>query len=225
MEELHGKGSLPEMKWVEAQTALDRARAAEPVARKQLADCRLYAPFAGVISRKVAERGQNVAAGTTVAKLVSVGTLKVKIAVPENEVVQIAVGQKATVTVNALGGASIRGTVGEKGIVADPLSRSYDVKISVPNEGRRLMPGMVAEVAIDGTRHQEACIIPAHVVQIDEKNNEFVWLAVGGKATKRVITCGEFTASGVVVTSGLAAGDRIITKGQQKVSEGTKVKF
>ena len=225
MEELHGKGSLPEIKWVEAQTALDRARAAEQVARKQLADCRLYAPFAGVISRKVAERGQNVAAGTTVAKLVSVGTLKVKIAVPENEVAQIAVGQKATVTVNALGGASIRGTVGEKGIVADPLSRSYDVKISVPNEGRRLMPGMVAEVAIDGTRHQEACIIPAHVVQIDEKNNEFVWLAVGGKATKRVITCGEFTASGVVVTSGLGAGDRIITKGQQKVSEGTKVKF
>ena len=225
MEELHGKGSLPEIKRVEAQTALDRARAAEQVARKQLADCRLYAPFAGVISRKVAERGQNVAAGTTVAKLVSVGTLKVKIAVPENEVAQIAVGQKATVTVNALGGASIRGTVGEKGIVADPLSRSYDVKISVPNEGRRLMPGMVAEVAIDGTRHQEACIIPAHVVQIDEKNNEFVWLAVGGKATKRVITCGEFTASGVVVTSGLAAGDRIITKGQQKVSEGTKVKF
>ena len=68
MKELHGKGSLPEIKWVEAQTALERARAAELMARKQLADCRLYAPFSGVISKKFAERGQNVGAGTQVVK-------------------------------------------------------------------------------------------------------------------------------------------------------------
>lgn len=225
MEELHGKGSLPEIKWVEAQSTLDRARAAEQVARKQLSDCRLYAPFAGVISRKVAERGQNVAAGTTVAKLVAVGRLKVKISVPESEIAQIALGQKASVTVDALGGEAIRGTVSEKGIEADPLSRSYDVKISVPNDGRRLMPGMVAEVALEGLRHEAACVIPAHVVQLDEHNNEFVWLAVDGKATKRVVTCGGFTPDGVVVTGGLASGDRIITAGTQKVSEGTRVRF
>lgn len=225
MEELHGKGSLPEIKWVEAQTALDRARAAEQVARKQLADCRLYAPFAGVISRKVAERGQNVAAGTTVAKLVSVGTLKVKIAVPENGVAQIAVGQKATVTVNALGGTSIRGTVGEKGIVADPLSRSYDVKLSLPKADRKLLPGMVADVALRGGNTSMACILPAHIVQIDERNNEFVWLAVGGKAVKRIVTVGGFTADGVTVTGGLADGDMVITAGAQKVSEGMRVEI
>lgn len=225
MKELHGKGSLPEIKWVEAQTALERARAAEQMARKQLADCRLYAPFSGVIASKSAEKGQNVGAGTTVAKLVSVGRLKAKISVPENEIAQIAVGQKATVTVDAAGGTPVRGTVSEKGIVADPMSRSYDVKINVPNEGRRLMPGMVAEVTLDNARRQTACVIPAHVVQIDENNNEFVWLAVGGKATKRTITCGEFTADGVTVTGGLAAGDRLITAGAQKVSEGMRVKF
>ena len=164
-------------------------------------------------------------AGTTVAKLVSVGRLKAKISVPENEIAQIAVGQKATVTVDAAGGTPVRGTVSEKGIVADPMSRSYDVKISLPNNGRRLMPGMVAEVTLDNARRQTVCVIPAHVVQIDENNNEFVWLAVGGKATKRTITCGEFTADGVTVTSGLAAGDRLITAGAQKVSEGMRVIF
>ena len=95
MEELHGKGSLPEIKWVEAQTALERARASEQMARKQLADCRLYAPFSGVISKKFAEKGQNVGAGTQVVKLVAVGRMKVKIAVPESEMAQISVGQKA----------------------------------------------------------------------------------------------------------------------------------
>lgn len=45
MKELHDKGSLPDIKWVDAQTALDQARSAERVAAKSLADCRLYAPF------------------------------------------------------------------------------------------------------------------------------------------------------------------------------------
>lgn len=224
MRELHGKGSLPEIKWVEAQTALERAHAAEQSARKQLADCRLYAPFSGVISKKFAEKGQNVAAGTQVVKLVAVGRMKVKIAVPENEMAQIAIGQEADVAIEALGGASMRGTVTEKGVAADPLSRSYEVKISLPKAGRKLLPGMVADVTLRGRGTSAACVIPAHIVQIDEMNNEFVWLAVGGKAMKRIVTVGGFTAYGVTVTSGLADGDMVITAGAQKVSEGMRVK-
>lgn len=223
MEELHGKGSLPEIKWVEAQTALQRARASEQMARKQLADCRLYAPFSGVISKKFAEKGQNVGAGTQIAKLVAVGRMKVKISVPESEMAQITVGQKADVTIEAIGGASMQATVTEKGVAADPLSRSYDVKLSLPKADRKMLPGMVADVALHGGNASAACILPAHIVQIDERNNEFVWLAVGGKAVKRIVTVGGFTADGVTVTGGLADGDMVITAGAQKVSEGMRV--
>lgn len=225
MEELHGKGSLPEIKWVEAQTALQRARASEQMARKQLADCRLYAPFSGVISKKFAEKGQNVGAGTQIAKLVAVGRMKVKISVPESEIAQISIGQKADVTIEALGGASMQATVTEKGVAADPLSRSYDVKLSLPKADRKLLPGMVADVALRGGNASMACILPAHIVQIDENNNEFVWLAVGGKAVKRIVTVGGFTADGVTVTGGLADGDMVITAGAQKVSEGMRVEI
>ena len=225
MEELHGKGSLPEIKWVDAQTALQRARASEQMARKQLADCRLYAPFSGVISKKFAEKGQNVGAGTQIAKLVAVGRMKVKISVPESEMAQISVGQKADVTIEALGGTSMQATVTEKGVAADPLSRSYDVKLSLPKADRKLLPGMVADVALRGGNASMVCILPAHIVQIDERNNEFVWLAVGGKAVKRIVTVGGFTADGVTVTGGLADGDMVITAGAQKVSEGMRVEI
>lgn len=225
MEQLHGKGSLPEIKWVEAQTALKRARASEQTARKQLADCRLYAPFGGVISKKFVEKGQNVNAGTQVVKLVAVGRMKVKISVPESEMAQIAIGQKAYVTIDALGGASMQGTVVKKGVAADPLSRSYEVKISLPKAGKEMLPGMVADVTLDGAGASKACVLPAHIVQIDENNNEFVWLAVGGKAVKRIVTVGGFTADGVAVTSGLADGDMVITAGAQKISEGMRVKY
>lgn len=128
MKELHDKGSLPDIKWVDAQTALDQARSAERVAAKSLADCRLYAPFSGVIADKSVERGQNVAPGSPVGRLVTVGGLKVKVSVPETEIDGIALGQQSTVSIAALGGRSYTGKVSEKGIVADPMSRSYDVK-------------------------------------------------------------------------------------------------
>lgn len=66
-------------------------------------------------------------------------------------------------------------------------------------------------------------VIPAHVVQIDEHNRSFVWCVKDGKARRRFIVCDEYSAGGVIVTSGLSANDSIIVEGQQKVCEGTEV--
>ena len=226
MKELHDKGSLPEIKWVEVQSQVEQARSSEQIAAKNLRDCKLYAPYSGVISEKNIEVGQNVMPGTPVAHLVTASLLKVKIAVPENEIASVSIGQKATVSVTALDGKSFPATVIEKGIVANPLSRSYDVKLRVTDSEGQLMPGMVTEATLSLPEKEEqdnVCLIPAHIVQLDEQNNRFVWLNKDGHATKCVIRIGEFNAKGVTVLAGLKAGDEIIVKGQQKVCEGTEV--
>lgn len=223
MKELHNKGSLAEVKWVEIQSKVQQARSMEEIARKNLEDCKLYAPYSGVIAEKVAEVGQNVVPGMPVVKLVTTEQLNVKIAVPETEVADIVLRQSATIKVPALGGKQFIGNVAEKGIVANPLSRSYDVKICVKNAGDDLMPGMVAEVTLAREDNTALHILPANVVQLDEMNRSFVWVKGNGKATKRIITCGEFTAQGITVASGLKDGDEVIVEGQQKVCEGTPV--
>ena len=81
MKQLHDKGSLPEIKWVETQSQLQQAVSAENIARKNLGDCNLYAPFDGIISEKNAEIGQNAAPGMPIAKLVTTRVLNVKIRV------------------------------------------------------------------------------------------------------------------------------------------------
>ena len=68
MKELYDKGSLPEIKWVEVQSKLQQAKSMEEVARKNLDDCKLYAPFSGIISEKMAEVGQNIMPGLPVVK-------------------------------------------------------------------------------------------------------------------------------------------------------------
>ncbi len=225
MKVLHDKGSLPEIKWVEAQSRLEQARAAERIAAKQLADCKLYAPFSGRIAEKNVEVGQNVAPGIPVASLVTADVLKVRVAVPEAEMGRIAVGQQARVTVQALGGRTFAARVVEKGVVAHSLSRSYDVKLRVEGRPEGLLPGMVADVALLASTPAEgaACVLPAGVVQLDEQNRTFVWVVKGGKARRRAVTCGRYVAEGVEVRSGLSAADSVIVEGQQKVCEGTEV--
>ena len=231
MKQLHDKGSLPEIKWVEAQSQLQQAVSAESIAKKSLADCNLHAPFSGVISDKFAEVGQNAAPGMPVVKLVTTKALNVKISVPESEIAGIHVRQRARILVQALDGKQYEGYVIEKGVIADPVSRSYSVKIRVEGTDNALLPGMVSQVSLgkisQASPSQESVapiVIPAHLVQLADDNSNFVWLDEGGKAVRRSIVCGEYSSNGVSIVSGLKSGDRVIVEGQQKVSNGTKVK-
>lgn len=221
MKQLHDKGSLPEIKWVETQSQLQQARTMETLARKQLDDCRLRAPYAGIIAEKSGEAGQNVIPGQSVAKLVSTEGIQVKIAVPEAEIGHISVGQTGYIRVAALGGKTYQATVAEKGVTANALSRSYEVKLNIDKADNELLPGMVTEVTLSSAGKDTACILPVHIVQMDEQNRTFVWKDNQGKAEKCYIVCGDFEGDGVVVTDGLQAGDRVIVKGQHKVCNGT----
>lgn len=242
MKELYDKGSLPEIKWIEVQSKLKQARSIEEMSRKNLSDCKLYAPFSGVISDKKIEVGQNVTPGIPVMTILSGKSSNVKISVPENEIYKISDGQKAIITVPALKNIMLSGEVVEKGIQANPISRSYQVKLKIGgiigsssedlknktnnqacDDINDIMPGMVTNVSILSGDSSETIVVPAELLQLDDSNRYFVWLRQNGKATKRFVECGEFTSNGVIVVSGLDFGDELIIEGQQKVCEGTPV--
>lgn len=237
MKQLHDKGSLPEIKWVEVQSQLQQAVSAENIARKNLGDCNLYAPLAGVISEKNAEVGQTAAPGVPIVKLVTTRVLNVKISVPESEMAGIHIRQRANIKVDALDGRMYQGYVIEKGVIADPVSRSYSVKIRVEGASDGLLPGMVSQVGLAkigpsadnatisaSVSSPSAVVIPSPLVQIADDNSNFVWVDEGGKAVRRSIVCGAYQSNGVVITSGLKPGDKVITEGQQKVCTGTVLK-
>lgn len=227
-EPLHSQGVLSDIKWVEVQTKLEQAQSAERVARQQLQRTSLRAPFSGVIASRQAQRGMNVTAGQPVFRLVDVSQVDVKMSVPENEVSTIAIGQMARVVVAAANDGTYEAVVREKGIEANPISHTYNVKLEVRNANRKLMPGMVCSVAMQRQGAQESqaetIIVPLQAVKLDTDNRRFVWLDVAGKAKQQYITIADFASDGVVVTSGLHNGDKVITTGSQKVSEGMAVK-
>ncbi len=225
---LHASGVISDAKWVQAQTALAEAREAvrsaealERISKKSVGDTRLTAPYAGYISRKQVDVGQNVAPGEMVAELMHIDRVKVKISVPEGEIDKIQKGEEMMVRCDAVGGEPFYGRVAEKGVDADPLSRTYDVKLLLDNPQHRLLPGMICQVYSRFRRGQTSVFVPADVVQLNEDNRYFVWVVSNGKATKRFINFVADTSQGVRVNGGLQPGDLLITDGQQKVSEGT----
>lgn len=222
MKQLHDAGSLPDIKWVETVSKVDQARAQEKIARKHLKDCRLYSPIDGMVSARNAEAGQVVGPSATVLMVVTTGDLVVSISVPESEVRNISVGQHAQIAIEAAGAENVRGVVTERGVKADPLSRSYTVKLKIEG-GAGILPGMVASVMMERTGGNQAYILPSDAVMLADDNSNFVWVDENGTAVRKAVTCTGFAVNGVMIGSGLSEGDKVIVRGQQKVCTGTKV--
>ena len=224
MKLLHDANSITDMKWVEVENALKTAQSACNISKNTLNDARIYAPFSGVISEKFADAGSTAAPGVPVVKLVEISPLKARISVAEKDVSEFNMGAPGIITVEAADGLTVDGKVTDKGVSADPLSRTYDVKFLIPNPDGRLLPGMLCNVSLKTDDAVEGLVIPVTAVLLDDGNQSFVWTVRDGKAHKQVITLGAYTDTGVMVDSGLAEGDLYVTAGMQKISEGMSVK-
>jgi RND family efflux transporter MFP subunit len=225
---VHASGSLPDIKFVEIETGLQQAKAMTAVARKNLDDCQLYAPRDGVIASRSVEAGSSVLPGVSAFQLVSVDRVKVKIAVPENEIGQIAEGQTARVITPALDNAVFTGKIEMKGVLANAISHTYAVKIGIDNlvwakHVSPLLPGMVCKVFLAGDAETAEIVVPNRTIQIAADGRKYVWIADGNVARRRFVETGGLNDSGVVVVEGLSAGDRLIVEGFRKVGEGMNI--
>jgi RND family efflux transporter MFP subunit len=172
----------------------------------------------------MAEVGQNIGPGMPVAILVKIDQVKVKVSVPEDEIAKIQKGQQVWLRVASANGKVFMGQITEKGVLANPISRSYEVKAMIENPNHELLPGMVCQVGIRGQHASESIVVPANIVQLTPDNKTFVWTVKGNKAQKKYITLGENMTDGVKVESGLSLGDKVIIEGQQKISTGMTIK-
>jgi RND family efflux transporter MFP subunit len=225
---VYRNGSLPEVKMVEIETALEEARAAEKIAAKNLANCKLYSPASGVIGRKSIDAGVNVIPGTPVITVVKIEKVKVAISVPENEIAGIKIGQKVVITVPALDNATYEGNVDEKGVMANPISHTYMVKVLIDNRNDMLRPGMVCNVAMNTNSSKALVSIPASSVQLNNAGEKYVYVvdSVSATAKQRRIITGNFSANGnVAVAEGLSSGDIVVVDGYQKIHDNSPVQI
>ena len=224
---LHNNGSLPEVQWVEIQSKVAQAKSQLEVAKKNLADCRLTAPVSGIIGKKLVGAGETALPSQAVVTILDVSSVKVKVAVPEGDISAIHRATPSTINVEAVS-TTVKGGTIEKGIEADALTHTYDVRINVVNTDRKLLPGMVASVKFmqEGSQSIAGKSLPVTAVQKAADGTLFVWtIASDSTAHRAKVSIGSTSGNNVAITEGLNMGQRVVTEGYQKLSEGTKVVY
>lgn len=223
---MYQSGSLPEMKWVEVKTGYEQANAAVALAKTNLNNGDLHAPVSGVIGRKMLENGMTALPGTPVIQLVQINQLSVKVSVPEGEISQIKTGQQAQIKISALQDKMFAGTVTEIGVMANTISRTYDVKIAINNTQNEIKPGMMCSVSL-AQRHAAKLLVPYQAVSNDIAGEAYVYVVDRQKmeAQKQTVKVGLFRQNQIEVLGGLKTGQQVVVRGKHKLTDHAKIIF
>ncbi len=209
----------------QASSQRDAAASALSQARNQVGYAELRSDQNGIVTAISADTGQVVGAGTPVASVAVDGEKEVQIAVPELEITQFAPGQPVKVTFWSYEQILLDGTVREVAGSADQQSRTFSVRITLPDD-KRVLLGMTARVAASVESGQKLVSIPLSALAKQDGKN-IVWVVKDGTDTvhARGIKVADFVADGVQVAEGLQPGDLVVAAGTQFMTENLKVKL
>ncbi|HOY58308.1 MAG TPA: efflux RND transporter periplasmic adaptor subunit [Verrucomicrobiota bacterium] len=186
---------------------LSQRRAEYEIARKQLADASVRAPFDGAVQSRPASVGEYVATGAPIVTVVKTNPLRLRLVVPERESMLVRAGQ--TVRLYAEGdAAAYPGTITRLSPALVEEDRMLRVEADVPNPGS-LRPGMYASAVIVVDDRQEALTVPTNAV-VTFAGIEKVVLVQDDKALEKDITSGRQRADRVEVLSGLTLGQTVV---------------
>jgi RND family efflux transporter MFP subunit len=205
---------------------LEQAKANLAVTQNQAGYAALVAPDDGVITAVTAEAGQVVGAGQVVMRLARETEREVAIAVPEARIGELARAQQITVALVAEPGKPYRAKVREIAPAVDPVTRTFAVRVAVAPPAPSLQWGMTANVVLAGPGSTASSLLPSTAVYqtVDRRPAVWVYDPGSGKVSLRPVTIAQYREDGVVIGSGLAAGEWIVATGANKLHEGQKVR-
>ena len=205
------------------RTAYEQAAAQAAQSSNALSYTELIAPADGVVTKVNAEMGQVVGAGTPVLTFVQTDELEIEINIPENKILEMPVGKEVTVSFWALANRKTRGVVREVSPMADPVARTFTVRISLPEPPESMQLGMTSSVTVkDAGATEKMAILPMTAIYQTGDVPE-VWVVNDGKVSRRKVKTEGFSDNKVKVT-GLKDGDVVVTAGVHKLLEGQEVR-
>ncbi|PLX98525.1 MAG: hypothetical protein C0623_12690 [Desulfuromonas sp.] len=225
LENLVAKNLVSRREYDNSVTAYETARQNLKLARIALNKSSVRAPIAGVLDKRFVERGEYVKVGDPVAVIVQVDRLKVLVDVPEKDVRSLHVGEVVDVLQTQIDtGETIKriGKLVHLAYNADPVTRTYLAKFEVDNHDRQLRPGMIVRIEALRRTLKDAIAVPLYAL-IDNDGRKVVFVEEQGRAQMRPVEIGRVVRDQVVVQSGLEAGENLIIKGHQLLSDGMPV--
>jgi RND family efflux transporter MFP subunit len=236
VDDAQGKDLASEAQVAAAESRLRTAQSQLAVAQSKLAHdqalydyARITAPFDGVVTQRYANLGTLMQAGTNsstnvlpLVRLSEEDIFRLVIPVPESYVRYIRIGDPVDVRVSALN-RDFPGRVARFSFEVNDSTRTMHTEVDVQNPRGVLFPGMYADATLTMDRNGNALVVPLQAVN-QGNNRATVWVVDGsGKVQNRQITLGVQTENYAEVTSGLNAGDEVVTSDRSSLKDGEAV--
>ena len=190
---------------------------------------RITTPIAGVIMELARDGGQPVADGQmvnpgfVVARIAPIDSLIADIDLVGPELARIRPGQTVDVRHYAFEGLSLRGNVLRLSPEMDAQTHTFRAEVQVENAERLLRPGMFVETSIIVERHVDVPLVPREAVT-QRSGRSVVFIVDGQRAVMRAVSLGLGDDERVEVLDGVAAGDRLVVRGLETLTDGTRVR-
>lgn len=203
----------------------DAAAASLQQAKNQVGYTDLRADRSGIVTAIGADSGQVVAIGTPVVSVAVDGEKEIEVAVPETEIRSFAPGMAVEVGLWTDDTLKLSGTVREIAGSADPRSRTFGVRVALPEDPRILL-GMTATIKATMRAGEPLVSVPLEALA-ERDGGKIVWVADPASATvhARPVEVAEFGPDGVRISKGLAQNDLVVAAGTQFMQENMKVKL
>jgi len=232
-----------QLKFSEAKVATSRAqigatqsriKTAEAItysATIPLQDTQLRAPISAVVIDRKIEMGTLVSQGTPGFVLADLSSVKAAFGVPDLALQSLKLGDMLKLTAEGAPGSEFTGHISRISPSADQSSRVFDVEVTIANPNGLLKPGMIASLNVnEGTGAQvEVPAVPLTAITRSKENpNAYAVLVVEEKEGKqfarlRPVTLGESFGNSVAVTSGVRAGEAVVTTGVTQIADGERI--
>jgi RND family efflux transporter MFP subunit len=191
---------------------------------------KVTAPFAGVITKRYADKGSMIQAGTAsqtqampVVKLSQNSRLRLTLPVPESAVPTVHIGQQVEVRVPTLN-RSFPGKVARFADKVTMATRTMDTEVDVENPSLLLIPGMYAEVNLTLDRRSAVLAVPVLAVDREGDGGKVLVVTPNNRVEQRTIALGLETSGAIEVRSGLNDGDLVVISGRSSLQPGEEVR-
>lgn len=212
-----------------AGAAVDRLQTEQRQQAEVLRRHTVVAPFAGVVSRRIAEVGEWVETGTPVLELVDTERLRVDVQVPQERYAAVTVGTPVKVRLDARPQQVLEGRVATTVPVKDPNARTFLARIEVDDPGRQMTPGMSARVSFGLGGEQPAMSVPRDAVVRRPDGSTVVWVVEGEGPTaavsQRQVEVGPTLSDRIEIHSGLEPDALVVLRGNETLEDGQRVRM
>lgn len=230
-EDLHEKDLVSEQQLDQAisEEEVARARVRQLEAdlerlRGDLGQSTIRAPFAGVVVEEHTQVGEWVPAGGAVVELSDLDDLEVTVEVPERAFGDLEAGADARVVIPSLDGTTVEGEIRTIVPRANPRARTFPVKVSVPNPTGRVGVGLLASVVLSIGDDEEGSVMVPKDALIEQRGSRVVYVIADDGTVRSVgVETGVEAGPWVAVEGDLEPGDRVVTRGNERLEAGQRV--